>query len=215
MNSIQKNIFIIGSTRGLGLEMANQLETGGHRVGRSGRSKLDQSNYYQLDVTNFESLKNALDNFFGDSKSQNVLVINAGVGPSNMDRKFNQKDFQNILRTNVLGLTYLMDIVTSPQKYNLEKVVIISSLSYIIPLDSKSQGYVESKKFSSIFGKMLKGYSKELGFETQVFYPSFIQTESLIVPLPSFLVLSSESAAKKIVKHMQNHHRSKWILPFV
>lgn len=106
------NVFITGSTTGIGFHLALHYLQGGHRVGISGRnlSKLPdgfmnqypQAVCYEVDVTDQQKMKESIEDFI--QGGLDIVIANAGISDG---RKAKKPDFtrsRQIMNTNVMGL---------------------------------------------------------------------------------------------------------------
>lgn len=109
---MNKTIVITGTTRGIGLALAEYYLKGGWTVlGCSkSESKIDHKSYfhYQIDVGN----RDEVGDFFVEIASKNLfpyaLINNAGIMKTNLIFRSNPTDFEDIIQTNYLGTYYMM-----------------------------------------------------------------------------------------------------------
>jgi short-subunit dehydrogenase len=209
-----KSIFITGGTSGIGEQLAKDFYDKGYRVGICARSKskFDERfkdykiNFYQADITNFEELQIAIDDFA--KHGLDIIVANAGKGYQSKSSIPDFKDCKEIVTINVLGVINTFEIAT---KHFLEnkggQLVAMSSIAGFnglpgVPAYSASKSavikYCESLSLSLVKNKI---------FVTCI-CPGFIRTpltDRNKHPMP-FLTDVSE-ASKHFLKAIESKKR--------
>lgn len=113
-----KNVLITGANKGIGFEIARQLGLKGFDIiltarnkekGKEAVNKLIQMNinaeFFQMDVTNYESINSAFEKISSMLDKLDVLINNAGVR-FNSDRGLDLISYEDILETihtNLIG----------------------------------------------------------------------------------------------------------------
>lgn len=202
-----KSIFITGATSGIGLTLAKKYLDLGFRVGVCGRS-LDKYNsyfsdatnvtFYQLDVTNREEVKNAINSF--SQNGLDILITSAGISFPDKTKIPNFERSYQVINTNLLGTMYAFEAAIEIfVKQNRGHLVAISSIAGLRGFPGVS-AYSASK---SAVIKLCESYSVDLknsGIHVTCVCPGFVDTPLTRLnkhPMP-FLV-SSEFAAQKII----------------
>src|ERR1700691_2783387 len=111
---MQKTWFITGATRGFGVEIAKAAMRAGDRVAATGRSRAaigqslgadgDQLLSIELDVTNADQARRAVDAAVKRFGGIDVLVNNAGYGHLGYFEENTLQDAQAQFATNVFGV---------------------------------------------------------------------------------------------------------------
>ena len=141
MNEIDlkdKTAIVTGGVQGFGLAIVNRFIQSGAKVVIWDKDeellknlKVDNSEKIIVDVTNFDSVKNAYDETISKVNKIDILVNNAGVaGPSYKTWEYPNKDWQNVLDIDLSGVFYCCKIVVPHMIDNdYGRIVNISSIA--------------------------------------------------------------------------------------
>lgn len=111
----QKNVFITGSSRGIGLAIAHKFASLGANVVLNSRGEiseelLDEFKPYGVkvlaisgDVSDFADAKRMVDQAIEGLGSVDVLVNNAGITQDTLMLKMTEEDFEKVLKVNLTG----------------------------------------------------------------------------------------------------------------
>ena len=111
----QKNVFITGSSRGIGLAIAHKFASLGANVVLNSRGEiseelLDEFKPYGVkvlaisgDVSDFTDAKRMVDKAIEGLGSVDVLVNNAGITQDTPMLKMTEEDFEKVLKVNLTG----------------------------------------------------------------------------------------------------------------
>ncbi len=111
----QKNVFITGSSRGIGLAIAHKFASLGANVVLNSRGEiseelLDEFKHYGVkvlaisgDVSDFTDAKRMVDQVIEGLGSVDVLVNNAGITQDTLMLKMTEEDFEKVLKVNLTG----------------------------------------------------------------------------------------------------------------
>ena len=111
----QKNVFITGSSRGIGLAIAHKFANLGANVVLNSRGEiseelLDEFKPYGVkvlaisgDVSDFTDAKRMVDQAIEGLGSVDVLVNNAGITQDTLMLKMTEEDFEKVLKVNLTG----------------------------------------------------------------------------------------------------------------
>ena len=111
----QKNVFITGSSRGIGLAIAHKFASLGANVvlnsrGEPSEELLDEFKPYGVkglaisgDVSDFTDAKRMVDQAIEGLGSVDVLVNNAGITQDTLMLKMTEEDFEKVLKVNLTG----------------------------------------------------------------------------------------------------------------
>jgi NAD(P)-dependent dehydrogenase (short-subunit alcohol dehydrogenase family) len=123
---------IIGASRGIGHELAQQYLKAGWRVIATARKSEDcdalarlGAEPHALDVTSADGV--AALGWKLDGEELDVAILNAGVYGPKHDGFPTQQDFDTVMRTNVLAAMWLMPIIAPMVVAGRGKLAVISS----------------------------------------------------------------------------------------
>lgn len=205
---MEKNFFITGATRGIGLELTRQLLTQKHQVIATGRSPEKSSELkslqkdfpntltvMSLDVSDKKSI-NELTKKLNKTAAIDCLVNNAGIFESGDDQILEKVNPESVLKTfvtNVMGPLQVTQVLLPLLKKSKSPIVanITSQMGSIE--DNKMgryYGYRMSKTALNMFAKSLSvDYSNII---TLSLHPGWVKTDMGGTQAPT---LPSESAA--------------------
>ena len=110
-----KNVFITGSTRGIGLAMAHKFASLGSNIVLNGRREIDEvlvsefSDYgvqvasISGDVSDSTDAKRMVEEAIEKLGSVDILVNNAGITKDKLMLKLTEEDFEQVLKVNLVG----------------------------------------------------------------------------------------------------------------
>lgn len=110
-----KNIFVTGSSRGIGLAIAHKFAQLGSNVVLNSRGEISEellaefSNYgvkvvpISGDVSDFADAKRMVDQAITELGSVDVLVNNAGITQDTLMLKMTEEDFEKVIKINLTG----------------------------------------------------------------------------------------------------------------
>lgn len=111
----QKNVFITGSSRGIGLAIAHKFASLGANVVLNSRSKISEELPAELkpygvkvitisgDVSDFADAKRMVEQAIEELGSVDILVNNAGITQDTLMLKMTEEDFEKVLKVNLTG----------------------------------------------------------------------------------------------------------------
>ena len=115
MQLTNKNVFVTGSSRGIGLAIAHKFAHLGANVVLNSRGAISEellaefSNYgvkvvpISGDVSDFADAKRMIDQAIAELGSVDVLVNNAGITQDTLMRKMTEEDFEKVIKINLTG----------------------------------------------------------------------------------------------------------------
>ena len=190
MNVKDKVIVVTGSSRGIGLAIADTLaEHGAHVVVAStNQEKASQvaeslskkhgveAKGFAVDVSSQDSTNALIQQTMDAFGRVDVLVNNAGITRDNLLLRLKADDWQSVLDTNLNSVFYLSKAVLKPMlKQKGGRIINIASVVGVIGNPGQSN-YAASKAGVIGFTKsMAKEYASR-GIVTNVVAPGFIQT---------------------------------------
>lgn len=140
-----KNIFITGSTRGIGFAMAHKFASLGANIVLNGRREIDEvlvsefSDYgaqvipISGDVSDSTDAKRMVEEAIEKLGSVDILVNNAGITKDKLMLKLTEEDFEQVLKVNLVGAFNMTQAVLKPMSKARQGAVInISSVVGLI-----------------------------------------------------------------------------------
>lgn len=140
-----KNIFITGSTRGIGLAMAHKFASLGANIVLNGRREIDEvlvsefSDYgvqvvsISGDVSDSTDAKRMVEETIEKLGSVDILVNNAGITKDKLMLKLTEEDFEQVLKVNLVGAFNMTQAVLKPMSKARQGAVInVSSVVGLI-----------------------------------------------------------------------------------
>ena len=115
MQLTNKNVFVTGSSRGIGLAIAHKFAQLGANVVLNSRGAISEellaefSNYgvkvvpISGDVSDFADAKRMVDQAIAELGSVDVLVNNAGITQDTLMLKMTEEDFEKVIKINLTG----------------------------------------------------------------------------------------------------------------
>lgn len=202
-----KNIIVTGTSRGIGLELALQLATQGHRVLAISRTipqaLLGNENIscLSVDLGIEDDLHKVADYLSSTWKQVDAIIHNAGSLLLKPFSETSQADFEAIYKVNVFGVANLTRIAL-PYLQKGSHVVTISSMGGIQG-SLKFPGlaaYSSSKGAVITLSELLAEEYKEQGIAFNVLALGAVQTEMLAEAFPGYQApISAADMAKYIV----------------
>ena len=140
-----KNIFITGSTRGIGLAMAHKFASLGANIVLNGRREIDEvlvsefSDYgvqvvsISGDVSDSTDAKRMVEEAIEKLGSVDILVNNAGITKDKLMLKLTEEDFEQVLKVNLVGAFNMTQAVLKPMSKARQGAIInVSSVVGLI-----------------------------------------------------------------------------------
>ena len=118
-----KNIFVTGSSRGIGLAIAHKFAKLGANVVLNSRGTISEdllaefSNYgvkvvpISGDVSDFADAKRMVDQAIAELGSVDVLINNAGITQDKLMLKMTEEDFEKVIKINLTGAFNMTQVV--------------------------------------------------------------------------------------------------------
>ena len=136
MELSKKNVFITGSTRGIGLAIAHKFASQGANIVLNGRSAisdelLDQFSDYDVkvvaisgDVSDSADANRMVAEAIEALGSVDVLVNNAGITNDKLMLKMTEEDFEKVLKINLTGAFNMTQAVLKPMSKARQGAII-------------------------------------------------------------------------------------------
>ena len=132
----QKNVFITGSSRGIGLAIAHKFASLGANVVLNSRGEISEELLAEFkpygvkvlaisgDVSDFADAKRMVDQAIEELGSVDVLVNNAGITQDTLLLKMTEVDFEKVLKVNLTGAFNMTQSVLKPMIKAREGAII-------------------------------------------------------------------------------------------
>ena len=136
MQLTNKNVFVTGSSRGIGLAIAHKFAQLGANVVLNGRGAIPEellaefSNYgvkvvpISGDVSDFADAKRMVDQAIAELGSVDVLVNNAGITQDTLMLKMTEEDFEKVIKINLTGAFNMTQAVLKQMIKSREGAII-------------------------------------------------------------------------------------------
>ena len=197
-----KVALITGSSRGIGEAIAKEFFNEGASViitykknkslAEELNQKLKNSMIIQLDISNRQNIRNAIQNILKKHERIDILVNNAGINKPTDFEDVTDKDWDEILNTNLKGSFMIsQEIFSIMKKQNYGRIINISSISgqYGGP---RTVHYAVSKAGLITLGHCLARFGAPYNITCNNIAPGIISTEM------SDNIMSSELGRKMI-----------------
>lgn len=204
-----KNIIITGTSRGIGFELVHIFANQGHNVLALSRNAQPVNNLHFENITSIAfDLGNPKDykkveEFIKDEwKQVDVLINNAGTLLNKPFTETTMSDFENVYKTNVLGVAEMTRTVI-PFMNKDSHVVTVSSMGGVqgsIKFPGLS-AYSSSKGAVITLTELLAEEYKETGPSFNVLALGAVQTEMLEEAFPGY---QAPTTAKQMANYMAN-----------
>ena len=179
MNQDTKVALITGGNRGIGLAIAEKFRQDGYQVvvtHRSGSAPQGLEGVI-MDVTDSDSVNNAVKTIEEKYGRIDVLVANAGITKDGLVMRMSDEDFESVVETNLMGAFRVARACTRGMlKQKSGRIIFVGSV--VGMLGSAGQvNYAATK--SGLIG-MARSFARELGsrgITANVVAPGFVETD--------------------------------------
>lgn len=189
MDIKNKNVFVTGSTRGIGLAIAHRFASLGANVVLNGRSEIsaeliDSFKDYQVkvivisgDVSQFDDAKRMVDEAIAKLGSVDILLNNAGITNDKLMLKMTEADFESVLKVNLTGAFNMTQSVLKPMTRARQGAII--NLSSVVGLTGNvgQANYAASKAGLIGFTKSVAREVAARGVRVNAIAPGFIESD--------------------------------------
>ena len=189
MDIKNKNVFVTGSTRGIGLAIAHRFASLGANVVLNGRSEISAELIYSFkdyqvkviviygDVSQFDDAKRMVDEAIAKLGSVDILVNNAGITNDKLMLKMTEADFESVLKVNLTGAFNMTQSVLKPMTRARQGAII--NLSSVVGLTGNvgQANYAASKAGLIGFTKSVAREVAARGVRVNAIAPGFIESD--------------------------------------
>jgi 3-oxoacyl-[acyl-carrier protein] reductase len=189
MELTNKNVFVTGSSRGIGLAIAHKFASLGANVVLNGRGQLGQDlldNFagYGVkvlaisgDISSAQDAKRMVTEAIETLGSVDILVNNAGITKDGMALRMTEEDFDRVLKVNLTGTFNMTQAVLKPMTKAREGAIInLSSVSGLIG-NAGQANYAASKAGVIGFTKAIAREVAGRNVRVNAIAPGFIQSD--------------------------------------
>ncbi|HEL1733769.1 MULTISPECIES: 3-oxoacyl-[acyl-carrier-protein] reductase [Streptococcus] len=189
MELTNKNVFVTGSSRGIGLAIAHKFASLGANVVLNGRSQLGQEILDSFadygvkvlaisgDISSAEDAKRMVAEAIETLGSVDILVNNAGITKDGMALRMTEEDFDTVLKVNLTGTFNMTRAVLKPMTKAREGAIInLSSVSGLIG-NAGQANYSASKAGVIGFTKAIAREVAGRNVRVNAIAPGFIQSD--------------------------------------
>ncbi|HEM3663208.1 TPA: 3-oxoacyl-[acyl-carrier-protein] reductase [Streptococcus suis] len=189
MELTNKNVFVTGSSRGIGLAIAHKFASLGANVvlngrGQLGQDLLDNFSGYGVkvvaisgDISSSADAKRMVAEAIEALGSVDILVNNAGITKDGMALRMTEEDFDTVLKVNLTGTFNMTQAVLKPMTKAREGAIInLSSVSGLIG-NAGQANYSASKAGVIGFTKAIAREVAGRNVRVNAIAPGFIQSD--------------------------------------
>lgn len=183
------NIFITGSTRGIGLAMAHQFASLGANIVLNGRSAISDDLVASFadygvtvvaisgDVSEASDAKRMVSEAIEHLGSVDVLVNNAGITNDKLMLKMTEEDFERVLKINLTGAFNMTQAVLKPMSKARQGAII--NVSSVVGLTGNigQANYAASKAGLIGFTKSVAREVAARNVRVNAIAPGFIESD--------------------------------------
>lgn len=189
MELTNKNVFVTGSSRGIGLAIAHKFASLGANVVLNGRGQLGQDLLDSFagygvkvlaisgDISSAQDAKRMVTEAIETLGSVDILVNNAGITKDGMALRMTEEDFDRVLKVNLTGTFNMTQAVLKPMTKAREGAIInLSSVSGLIG-NAGQANYAASKAGVIGFTKAIAREIAGRNVRVNAIAPGFIQSD--------------------------------------
>ena len=213
-------ILLTGAGSGIGYETAKNLATAGHTVYGAARrlEKLEELRPFgviplQLDITDEDSIKKAVETIITEQGRIDVLVNNAGYGSYGAIEDVTLDEARNQFEVNLFGLARLTQLVL-PQMRAQRSGRIINVSSMGGRLTTFMGAWYHATKYAlEAFSDALRMETSDFGIQVSIIEPGGIKTDWGMIAADKLEESARggayESIARKTAANMRRHYSSE------
>ena len=184
-----KNVFVTGSTRGIGKAIALQFAKAGSNVIINGRSAVSEELLAEFkafgvqavgisgDISKSEDAKRMVKEAIEALGSVDILVNNAGITRDGLSLKMSEEDFETVLKINLTGAFNMTQAVLKPMSKARQGAII--NMSSVVGLMGNigQANYAASKAGLIGFTKSVAREVAARGVRVNAIAPGFIESD--------------------------------------
>lgn len=184
-----KNVFVTGSTRGIGLGIAHEFARRGANVILNGRSEISEALLQEFaeydvkvigisgDISQEADAKRMVNEAIAALGSVDILVNNAGITNDKLMLKMTEADFEKVLKINLTGAFNMTQAVLKPMTRARQGAII--NVSSVVGLTGNvgQANYAASKAGLIGFSKSVAKEVAARSVRVNVIAPGFIESD--------------------------------------
>lgn len=213
-------ILLTGASSGIGYNTAKDLAAAGHTVYGAARrvEKLEELRPFgiiplQLDITDEDSVKKAVETIIAEQGRIDALVNNAGYGSYGAIEDVTLDEARNQFEVNLFGLARLTQLVL-PQMRAQRSGRIINVSSMGGRLTTFMGAWYHATKYAlEAFSDALRMETSDFGIQVSIIEPGGIKTDWGIIAANKLEKSAKggayESIARKTAENMRRHYSSE------
>lgn len=184
-----QNVFITGSTRGIGLAMAKAFAKKGANIVLNGRKPVANDLIQEIesygvkcvaisgDIADFNQAGEMLNQAKEQLGPISILINNAGITNDKLLLRMSASDFEEVIKINLTGaFNMTQQVLKSMLKARMGKIINISSVSGLMG-NAGQANYAASKAGLVGFTKSVAREVAPRGITCNAIAPGFIQTD--------------------------------------
>jgi short-subunit dehydrogenase len=218
---MQKITIITGAAAGIGKELALQLHAKGQKIigfdiDLEGMKSLPiDIDKIQLDVTDFEKVRQNLHDIFQKYGRIDYLYANAGIAVAGEIRDIEISQWHKIIDINIFGV---INCATETYKIMLKQgfghIINTASLAGLVP--GATMAAYSTTKFAIVaFSRILRAEAKDFGIKVTAICPGYIKSniydsalynqvkKEAAIGINPFKLLETDAAVKKIIEQVE------------
>ena len=221
------NIFITGTSSGIGESLAYYYSQKGYTIGITARRNDRLQTVadkcielggnpivYNIDVSDKEKCKDAAKDFMSTNKSIDIVIANAGVGGDDNILSGDPSEINRILKINLLGVTNsVIPFIPKMKEQHSGRIAIISSIASFRGLPHHG-GYSASKAALRNLTESWNYTLKPYGISLTTIFPGYIDTEMTKDHKFKMPFLMHSDKASRIIANSIQQKKRKLILPW-
>lgn len=193
MDLVNKNVFITGSTRGIGWGIAEAFAKKGANIVLNGRGDISENQIEAItshgvkcvavsgDISDFDKAGEMLTEAEGKLGPIHVLINNAGITNDKLLMRMNAEDFERVLKINLTGtFNMTQHAIKKMLKQRAGRIINLSSVVGLMGNIGQAN-YAASKAGVIGFTKSVAREAAARGVTCNAIAPGFIETEMTAV----------------------------------
>ena len=213
-------ILLTGASSGIGYDTAKNLATAGHTVYGAARrlEKLEELRPFgviplQLDITDEDSIKKAVETIITEQGRIDVLVNNAGYGSYGAIEDVTLDEARNQFEVNLFGLARLTQLVLPQMRAQRSgRIINVSSMGGRLTT-FMGAWYHATKYVLEAFSDALRMETSDFGIQVSIIEPGGIKTDWGMIAADKLEESAKggayESIARKTAENMRRHYSSE------
>lgn len=184
-----KNVFVTGSTRGIGLGIAKAFAQAGGNIILNGRGDISSELIQEIeaygvrcigvsgDIADFDTAGEMIDNAIEALGPIHILINNAGITNDKLVMRMTAEDFEKVIRINLTGtFNMTQHVIKKMMKQREGRIINMASVSGLIG-NLGQANYAASKAGVVGFTKSVAREAAARGITCNAIAPGFIATD--------------------------------------